>query len=514
MLATMRPAPLQQPQHAPHYNSSGMATPQSRPLSRTGSSSSARSSPKEPKTKRNAASRTAGSDLTSTASNKPSSPMKHEIKRAEQPQVVGSSTPGLISLSKPMGGDPRATSSKSSKKSRAKQTQTAQAEASAVSTAPDYLLRSGSTSGAGLLSTSAPASSHIEGKASESDGALTWQQQLMSGQSAGKSRSGAGKKGGARLKSAESSANTEASKDNQNWQQSLFSSTSKAKRGPKFDVFADSRDAETFGDGKASELQRSGSMGEDVNRVKVVKKAAAARNNTSRGSAASASSSHIKKGTDADSLPPSDSVGDISVDDVFGNQQPAATMTRSLTAASKPKAVISKQRNSLPAQPSTPIKRPQTHPSSSPAIIPSTSAHHLLPPASGADVAYAGPDFHNSPSAASLPAPNFKSSRASRSALQMQASASGGRLSTGSVSSSSLSSEEGVAGQTAELSAKSSARSLRGSTAPPTAHYSSSPSQRPESEQAVSGNEQQAGSATGQANKSTTIENLLARLMS
>lgn len=509
----MRPAPLQQPQHAPHYNSSGVATPQSRPLSRTGSSSSARSTHKEPKTKRNASSRTAGSDYASVPSSNPSSSVKNEVRLADQPQVVGSSAPGLISLSKPMGEEPRATSSKSSRKSRAKQTQSGKAEATAAAPAPDSLQRSGSTADAGLLSTSAPASSHTGGRTGESDGALTWQQQLMSGHSVGKSKSGAGKKGGARLKSAESPANAEANKDNQNWQQSLFSSTSKAKRGPKFDVFADSRDAETFGDSRSSELQRSGSMGEEVSRVKVVKKAAAVRNTISRGSAASASSSHSKKGTDADSLPPSDSIGDLSVDDIFGNSQPAAMMTRSVTAISKPNAVVSNQRNSLPAQPSTPIKRPQSHPSSSPAMIPSTSAHHLLPAAGGADLAYAGPDFHNSPSAASLPAPKFKSSRASRSALQMQASASGGRLSTGSVSSSSLSSEEGGAGKLAGLSATSSATSLRGSTAPPTAHYSSSPNRPSENDQALPRNDQQSESATGQANKSTTIESLLARMM-
>ncbi|PWN23243.1 hypothetical protein BCV69DRAFT_113016 [Microstroma glucosiphilum] len=504
MLATMRPAPLQQPQHAPHYNSSGIATPHSRPLSRAGSSSSARSSAKEPKTKRNT-SRATGSEPASSASTNSSS-MKNEVKAAEVPQVVGSSTPGLISLSKPMGGDARATSSKT-KKSRAKQGQLVKVDSS------DAFPRSSSTADAGVMSTSAPASSHTEGRVFEADGALTWQQQLMSGHSAGKSKSTAGKKGGARLKSADSPANAEASKDTQNWQQSLLNSTSKAKRGPKFDVFADARDAETFGDSRSSELQRSGSIGEDVTRVKVVKKAAAARNTISRGSAASASSSHSKKSGDAQSLPTSDSVGDISVDDVFGNHQPAINMTRSVTAVSKPNAGISNQRNSLPAQPSTPIKRPQSHPSSSPAIIPSTSAHHLLPPASGADAAYAGPDFHNSPSAASLPAPTFKSSRASRTALQMQASASGGRLSTGSVSSSSLSSEEGGHGKSAEVSASSSVRSLRGGTGAAAAHYSSSPNRQSDSDQISPGNEQQSAPAMGQANKSTTIENLLARMM-
>lgn len=273
---------------------------------------------------------------------------------------------------------------------------------------------------------------------------LNWQQQLAANAKSNSrpaSTSKKSKKVQSQQQRAHTPTSTAAPSEALTWQQELLNPSSAAKRGPHFDVFADSRDAETFGEKDSSVgRQRSGSVGD-----------------------ASKQRSRIatKKGLPKSSL--TKSVGDLSIDDVFNNATSSG--------------------------PSTPAKnKAKGHSTSSPALNLATQKALNVPQNNG-EAAYAGPQFHNSPSAASLPAPKFGNRTNKIAAAELQR--------TGSQNSGTSSSDEG------DRSMPRPARGERGATAPPAPMTS------------VSGTSQnrEDGTPAARSEKAATIENLLAKLM-
>ncbi|PWN30184.1 hypothetical protein BDZ90DRAFT_6568 [Jaminaea rosea] len=429
------------------------------------------------------------------------------------------STPGLLTLSKPL--EEEAVSRKSTAKPK-KDRKKAVAIDESTPEPPSSSIHHLSSS---APETSRPLSKRSERAAPERDAAawempssggsaqgqpaLNWQQQLMNAQPSGNKAatiSAAATKKAARKQAQQSTSS--ASSDALTWQQELFNPAAKAKRGPQFDVFADARDVETFGGVSEDESSRSrtSSVGE-LKAGKTGKKAG--------------------KGGKKVSAAQDIAAGDLSLDEIFA----AGPGSGSASTGSNSKSHIRIQ--SMPpgaGGPSTPAKRANppfstAHHASSPAL-----SSNLAPPhdaAAAAAAAYAGPNFHNSPSAASLPAPKFGSRiRERSSALQRQDSRSstssgGGRAAGGS------SDAEGAAASEVGLP-----RSARGATAPPAPMSSSYPSSGlpgssssyeampadsssslSSNDPASSGANKSSAPSTMTMDKSATIENLLARLM-
>lgn len=467
----MRPTALP----SPHQSASPS---NSRPASRannvaTSSNASAQQSPARTnnKTKRTG---TRGNALggSSTADASSPSTKKKEVKIEEaSSRDSAPSVPGLITLTKPLAqeagiidtptrkqrtrdaNNPRASNRKQGERpttgsNKAKgATRSKETKHPDVETDPELLSRS-----APLPSSTLSQQPHAEGNLD--DDGLTWQQKLLGGgsQTKGKLKAAAKREGN---RTVDVSSILEAEKP-LNWQQELFGATSKAQRGPAFDVFADARDAETFGGDSGTE---------DAKAAKGTGKAGSRKSN---------------KGKKA-IVQHSDSIGDLSVEDVFNNP---TSMRRSGSL----KVENSQRQTSLPTTPAKKVhaSAASKQTASSPAVA--IPAHLAPPPRSNSasdDMAYAGPDFHNSPSAASLPAPRMRD-RSSKSISSLAQASSSTAIAGGNIGQMSASTSNSSASEVPEEAMR---RSSRGVTAPAAPEQPAS------------------------AEKPATIENLLARLM-
>lgn len=241
------------------------------------------------------------------------------------------------------------------------------------------------------------------------------------------------------------------------WQQELFSPLSSARRGPHFDVFADAKDVETFGDvSAASARSPAGSVGEQISQrsFRAIK---------------------AKKGVSTAAL--ANTAGDLSIDEIFSGPR---DRPRSAAQSSSGPATPARRALGQAAQ------RNSSSPSLNAASVPAVGTT-----SSSLEAAYAGPDFHNSPSAASLPAPKFGNRQAKASvgnSLQRK-----GSHNSGSSSSSSGGGEDGDMSMLGR-------RDVCAATDPP-GIVSANSSSRPENP----------GNAFPE--NAVTIENLLAKLM-
>ena len=420
----------------------------------------------------------AAANVASGVAGKKASASKKAAK-AQQPveptksNAKPANTPGLISLTKPMSEEIQASkqSTGASKSKKAKEAKFAAVTSSPIPTGSSRSKKSKASPKADasemLLSKSAPSAplAHVQQPAQRKldDGnnvgqasGLTWQQEMF--KNAGKSNDGSSRR--QNKKSNQHSSNAAASKHDGNlahpqnvqdgrdspaltWQQELLGA--KKRTGPHFDVFADARDHETFGDDEASLHSQ----------VQVQGKAGKRRPRTgSFGSGGQKSGKGAGKGRNND-LP-------LRIDDLFESAK--------AEAANKPKASQAPRSNNgaaghaahLHAQypahgapihiaPSTPVKKPANGNQQHPAV---------------AAIAYAGPNFHNSPSPASLPAPKFHSRLGKNSSELERGSMRPSSLATGSSGDSSSSDDE------VELP-----RGVRGTTAP--AEMNSTPSKAP-----------------------------------
>lgn len=330
----------------------------------------------------NQASTSSKSTNNSTQMNKPNGSTRTRSKK-DNPGVGKQLAPGLLSLSKPIDefqdsddAEKSTSSSKKQIKKKKQHQQGASADPSSVATsniasnAPGKAKKKALAideikADANQLSRSAPdshSSSDWEmphsaklSNDATSNAALTWQQQLLNSQ-APKSATLEKKKGGKKDKRAnasiksKSSQAVDVSKNDASsaltWQQELFGSNNKA-RGPAFDVFADERDALTFG-GNTSH-QPPNKAGKKKQRQRA------------------------------------DSLGDI---DVHHNNNTAGHARPNKAKGNNHSSFVHLGANGAA--------------SSSPSSGPPTTPNKL---------AYAGPNFHNSPSPASLPVPKFLQSK-------------------------------------------------------------------------------------------------------
>lgn len=451
MLATMRPAQLHPNPQVGHSrnvsrnsnnngsapNSAAPSRPSSVKLSRSNSNRSNTSNGEKH-------SNISGNAKVAKATSKkaPTSALVNEV------QPVTQNTPGLITLSRPLGES-------SNKKARATDTAV---DPAAKTSRPQRKKKAAAIDEASLLSSSAPAAQG-NGKSEwsmpvhrvEDEEPLTWQQQLINSTTSSttpekkkSTKKGANKKAAANIASATEISAT--AKESLTWQQELLGSNK--PRGPTFDVFADARDEATFGGGSANE--RQGAEGQ------------------SRGNRKKQQQPQVGGRKRADSA--------------------GESRLRSLV---KSKSMAA----GLPSAPQAPIS--DLHKSGSFAGAINSKA----PSTPDSKLAYAGPNFHNSPSAASLPVPKFLQQRTgssgsgdiiskppsspfARDAIIRNAVKGGG--------GGSGVSNDGDNSNSSEEDNDDLKRSTRGATAPP---------------------ELQQSQVNGQDRRSMTIQSLMAKLM-
>ncbi|PWN51147.1 hypothetical protein IE53DRAFT_62325 [Violaceomyces palustris] len=501
MLATMRPS------HTYQHTSSALSRPASRASQH---SNSPAASPTRAKSERISAKSAAG--IVSGTAGKRASMQRKLAKQSEDDQLASLSsvpgkqavaarlaqTPGLITLSKPLsehGTSPSPLSQQKGKKGKSENKKGGDArgrqqgssspltDGSAVASTP---VKGGKAAKKGgkrpvsllseeLFSRSAPSSSDAvqrparrNGSPQQSESAneastpasgLTWQQELLNKSSVTKSSSDLslmGRKAGNKR----SGSNAPTSKLNDGnlaqppiykdedtraltWQQELLGN--KKRSGPQFDVFADAKDVETFGglEGNSKKDRRRARAG-SVGAEQSVNQARAGKGG--------------QKGADVP----------LFIDDLFNNNVNFSH------------------------------HRGMSHGAAATVAAPTTPAKGGLHAAAVA-LAYAGPNFHNSPSPASLPAPKF-SNRFSKGLSYEQGAG------TSSSDSSSSGSED-------EYEAM---RSVRGTTAPADVRTPSKPSSAPTfTVEAVRGcpDEPSAEPKPAPMKPGATVESLLARMM-
>lgn len=369
-----------------------------------------------------------------------------KVKAQQHTAAKVSQTPGLITLTKPLSqeSDAQSGANAKSKKNRSRQQRSSSPSSDATKSSKtskknakpnggnsnQFLALDDHDDGSvNLLSKSAPSTTSTSGAkhnrkgghahqavlmaaegpsaSSDGSGALTWQQELLKASSAkkpGNKRNSAhtpakGDRNGSfvqPLASSETSSLT--------WQQELFNS--KKRVGPHFDVFADARDAETFGGSKSNSNAAAGvSEGKGRRRAR----------------AGSVGSRTPKGKSNAGDVP-------LLIDDLFSHGNDSSA---SLGGSSHRRGQSSSVAFANGGHPSTPAKKAAQHPSVAAAI------------------AYAGPNFHNSPSPASLPAPKFSSRLAASSNGNLPSSSLGTSSSSGSGSEDEYEAMRSVRGATA-----------------------------------------------------------------
>ncbi|PWN42180.1 hypothetical protein IE81DRAFT_357595 [Ceraceosorus guamensis] len=406
---------------------------QSRPNSRTGSQHSSGSvtpRPKQRNTHKKSSSQRAETDVTDSTQSKP---MKQQ-------------QPGLLTLSQPVAASSAESSSKRKGKAASKP-DAATASGSKVDVHTNVALtdEKDNSGGASTKSSkrkskkappprlldshgkdaalSAPSAATPLASASVSEknalaeagngGGLTWQQELLSG---GKARNAetvslrSVKKNNSVKRPAAAPATNgkvkSAGAKDLTWQQALFNQPRSS--GPHYDFFADDRDAATFGSGDERAVSAP---------------AGRRRRADSLGASSRSKGTNAKGAKRPSALAATDN---LHVDDVFDNSRSPARSARkgvSVSAAAAPSTAprtpnSHKNKGTLLAAHQSPVNG---RVSASSPISSSTAA---------AAVAYAGPNFHNSPSPNSLPAPKFnsklRSSALASVGLKGSSSASGG----------------------------------------------------------------------------------------
>lgn len=358
------------------------------------------------------------------------------------------STPGLLTLSRPIGelAEDEAPAPSQSRKGKKKAGQGKSDDKDGKAAQSRKKKADEKPPSPSMLSKSAPVNASALASGETTNGAdssaLTWQQQLLAGEpSKGASTKKAAKPSKKAAKDKDKATSGAAKeKDSLTWQQALLGSGK--PRGPTFDVFADARDAATFGSSGAS---------------------------TPTGTMSHSKAAGNKAG--AKGRQRADSAGEASM--INGqydrDHKRGASMGASVHLGIKPSSSASLSSGVGGGSPSTPVK-----------------------------LAYAGPNFHNSPSPASLPMPKFN--KGTRSSAKGGPSALR-EVGDSSFASSSTASSNGDSDE--DDSSIDPARFRREQTAPaeltPQAH--SSPFGQPQRGQAPS------------PDRSATIETLLAKMM-
>lgn len=512
MIAAMRPS---------HAHPTASST-HSRPSSRTSShnTTSALASPSVQSKNEKLAAK-AALNVANGISGKKASATKKAAKSQQntdvsKPSSISSPVPGLITLTKPMSEDLQASKQQScpSKSKKAKEAKFASDEAISKPVRTSRSRRSKSSPRADasemLLSKSAPSAplnyaqqpelEHGNANGVEQASALTWQQEMF--QHASNSRVDLSHQGnGSKRNNKKATQHSSATKHDGNlahpqkvqdgrdspaltWQQELLGA--KKRSGPHFDVFADARDVETFGTDDGSAQGHAHANGKTSKR---------------RPRTGSFGSGGQKNGTSAskgrgNNVP-------LHIDDLFESAK-ADGMAKSKSAqlqrnADAPGDATCIQ-TEFPAHgapihiaPSTPVKKVQN----------ANANQNQQHPAVAAAIAYAGPNFHNSPSPASLPAPKF----------QNRLGKSSSELDRGMVRSSSLaagsSGESGGSDDEVEVLT----RGVRGITAP--AEMTSTPTRAPVPATAPSHYTAAAESPAAKPSMQpgATVESLLARML-
>ncbi|CEH12722.1 Proline-rich nuclear receptor coactivator [Ceraceosorus bombacis] len=398
---------------------------QSRPNSRTGSqhsSGSVTSRPKQRNTHKKSSSQRAEADDTGSTQSKP---MKQQ-------------QPGLLTLSQPIAANSAESSSKRKGKAASRPdaatanitggASTKSSKRKSKKAPPPRLLDSHGKDAAlvgvtgSILSQSAPSAATPLASASVSEknalaeagnGGLTWQQELLSG---GKARNpetvslrSVKKNNSVKRPAAAPAANEKvksAGAKDLTWQQALFNQPRSS--GPHYDFFADDRDAATFGSG-------------DERAVSAVP--GRRRRADSLGASSRSKGTNAKGAKRPSALAATDN---LLVDDVFDNSRSPARSARKGVSVS------------AAAAPSTAPRTPNTHKNKgtllaahqSPVNGRASASSPISSSTAAVAVAYAGPNFHNSPSPNSLPAPKFnsklRSSALASEGLKGSSSASGG----------------------------------------------------------------------------------------
>lgn len=403
MIAAMRPS---------HAHSTAPSV-HSRPSSRNSSHASAPAvaSPSTQSKNEKLAAK-AATNVANGVSGKKASAAKKAAKAQQQTEVSKSNpTPGLITLTKPMSEEMQASKQLvgASKPKKGKEAKFAADEAVAtpIKTSRSKKSRSSPRADASemLLSKSAPSAplahaqrpaQNKQSDAMESSSGLTWQQEMFKNTSKpnadsngnGPRRNKKGNQHGVHTKHDGNLAHPQKVQDGRDspaltWQQELLGA--KKRTGPHFDVFADARDVETFGADDGS-VQSSGH--------------AQGKGGKRRPRAGSFGSGGQKNGKGAQKGRGNDVP--LHIDDLFESAKS--------DGISKSKSAQSQRNNAgnaahlhtqypshgapIHIAPSTPVKKANNGNQQHPAVA--------------AAIAYAGPNFHNSPSPASLPAPKFQ----------------------------------------------------------------------------------------------------------
>lgn len=423
---------------------------------------------------------------------------------ASKPNDKPDNVPGLITLTKPMSEEMQASKQPASKPKKAKEAKFATDEASATPIKTSRSKKSRSSPKADtsemLLSKSAPSApfTHVQRSAQnkqpdvdtvEQSSGLTWQQEMF--KNASKSNVDLSHNGNGSRRNKKANQHASATKHDGNlahpqkvqdgrdspaltWQQELLGA--KKRSGPHFDVFADPRDVETFGadDGSAQGNGHSQSK--------------SGKRRPRAGSFGSGGQKNVKganKGRGND-VP-------LHIDDLFEGAK--------TDGMSKSKSAQSQRSNATNLHTQFPSHGAPIHIAPSTPVKKANNGNHQHPVVAAA-IAYAGPNFHNSPSPASLPAPNFQNRLSKNSSELERGSMRPSSLAAGSSGDSGASDDE------AELT-----RGVRSTTAP--AEMTLTPSKTPAPAVVPSHNVAAAESPAPKLSMQpgATVESLLARML-
>lgn len=502
MIAAMRPSHVHPTAPSVH----------SRPSSRNSSHASATSTASpSAQHKNDKLAAKAATNVASGLSGKKASAVKKAAKAQQQSEAAlvkdqPTSTPGLITLTKPMTEEMQASkqSANQPKPKKVKDIKFDEASATPIKASRSKKNKSSPKADAAemLLSKSAPSAplahaqrstrskqADVDGSEQPSSG-LTWQQEMFKQQASRSNLDLSNNGNGSRRQNKKANQHASSKHDGNlahpqrvqdgrdspalTWQQELLGS--KKRTGPHFDVFADARDVETFG------AEDGAAQGNGHQQGKAGKRRPRAGSFGSGGQQKNGKGSNKSRGNDVP----------LHIDDLFESAK--------ADGMSKSKSTQSQHRNNNAAHLYTqyPSHGAPIH------IDPSTPAKKAANgnqqhPAVAAAIAYAGPNFHNSPSPASLPAPKFGNRLGKTSSELERGSMRPSSLAAGSSGDSGASDDE------VELT-----RGVRSTTAP--AEIASTPSKAPAVPSiGVAAAESPAPKPSMQPG--ATVESLLARML-
>ncbi|GAC75117.1 hypothetical protein PANT_14d00046 [Moesziomyces antarcticus T-34] len=447
----------------------------------------------------------AATNVANGVSGKKASASKKADKAAQQAAAATAdkpnSIPGLITLTKPMSEEMQASKQAggNAKSKKAKEAKFAADETSGTPIKSSRSKKSRSSPKADasemLLSKSAPSAPITHGqratrsKAADAEPAdansgLTWQQEMfkqasrsnldLSQQANGSKRQG---KKAAAPKHDGNLAHPQKVQDGRDspaltWQQELLGA--KKRAGPHFDVFADARDVETFGAEDGSAPNTTHQSGK------------ASKRRPRAGSFGSGGQKNGKGAKNRQADVP------LHIDDLF---ESANGMVKSKSSQSQ-RSIAGPSNHAVNQHAQYPMHGAPIHIAPSTPVKKATNGNQQHP-AVAAAIAYAGPNFHNSPSPASLPAPKFHN-RLSKNSAELERSS---HLAAGSSGDSGSSDDETVL-----------TRGVRSTTAPAEiATPSKTPAPAALASDRMVSTESPAPKAAAQPG--ATVESLLARML-